>query len=117
MTSTPTRAARARSQYDNQIAEVYAKLSVLELRTDQLRADVRRCCDRVEARLTTNLAELARPEGDPTSVTSLLSGIAFHLSGSDADFDLIAEHLAGIDAHLEQLDAGFTAILRHTDGP
>lgn len=109
----------AMSGHEDDVAEIYAKFGRLERKVDHLRMEVGRRFDRIEARLTTELAELASRDPaadehldrDLTVMGEHLARIDHHLARLDGVLDGTGKHLARIDARLERMDSVFSEVL------
>ena len=113
MTRSALAAAERPGHHEVQVADIYARLALVESTVDDLRAAIRIRFDRIEARLATGLAEAADTAAGKASDTmeSHLAGLVRHLLALAAEFEGAGEHLTGIDSHLAWIDAALTGLL------
>ena len=97
-------------QHDNDIAEIYGKLTTIEQKADVFGTELNNRFDRFEARILAADVSLGDMETALTQVGSRLDRI-------DGDLSSMTGHLAGIDTHLADMDASFAEVLRRLPEP
>jgi len=109
MPPTPPETTSKIRQHDNDIAEIYAKLTTIERKADAFRTELHHRFDRIEA----------RAQGVDVGLTGMgttLAQIGTWLDQIDGDLRGLTSHLSTIDTHLVEMDSTFAEVLRRLPG-